>query len=254
MNVKNVNLRLLNVYEEWLRTCAQKLNDEKPKSKKYEGAYGYSAPFVTGLSQSFEDREKKKVLIFGQEARDWLSFETMGELKGIQENAIRFFDSNIFGDKELSSPFWKMMHSLNDSFSVCWSNLDKLHRVYEIDVKSQQLEYFEKEEKVLLSPLTNGKNIIQNEIEIIRPDIAVFVTGPNYRKATKYALGIPDFEERKNVPSINGEVILHLMNYYLEEGEFPILWTYHPNFMNYHNFDEHIENLKNKINELTQKT
>ena len=255
MTVEEINNDLLRIYEEWLHCCAERLNNQKPVSKKhkeYANAYGYSAPFITGLPSHFENYDKKRILIYGQEAHNWLKFESYTSLKELQEEAIEYYNENMNDRIKNSSPFWHMMRGLNKAFVPCWANLDKLHRVYQAnDAFSQQLEFFEEEEKILLSPLSNNKNIIQNEIEIVNPEAIVFITGPDYHKATKYALGMPNYNTKKLVPNINGEVILELTPYTCTRNKIPVFWTYHPNFMNYHNLDEHIKNLIEKITNAT---
>ena len=47
------------------------------------------------------------------------------------------------------------------------------------------------------------------------------------------------------------EVILELTPYTYTKNIIPVFWTYHPNFMNYHNLDEHIKNLIEKITNAT---
>ena len=79
---------------------------------------------------------------------------------------------------------------------------------------------------------------------------APFVTGPNYRKATKYALGKEDYYEKHTVPSINGDVILQLTSYTVEGKSIPVIWTYHPNFMSRHDLEGHIRDIEAMIDRI----
>lgn len=138
-----------------------------------------------------------KVMFFGQEVHSWEKNEDLGDTMRAYE---RFFEekyvdeevAGYFSQDEISSGnrFMRwgcngIMSGIRDILEACpgrraaflWNNISKLS-TYEggpvgPEVHELEREYF---------------HVIPQEIEILRPDILVFLTGPGYNKYYSYIL------------------------------------------------------------------
>ena len=208
-----------------------------PLFTAFQNSGEYSDVFVTGVSE-FASRKPKKMLVVGQEARAW----RWDEDKKIsheerQRYAVNYLNANLglCEGENLpavnASAFWEMMRFIysETEFFPIWANLDKIH-AYRNGV-TVPLQTFE-EEKRLLARCFDGETLLQKEIELIQPDAVLFVTGPTYYKATKFALGVEVYGKRgsiskEDVPCWNGNRPIQRIH---GSSDIPILWTYHPNY------------------------
>ena len=71
--------------------------------------------------------------------------------------------------------------------------------------------------------------MLENEIDIVKPDMVLFVTGPNYKESMEYQLS--NYKEifGDNIPNINKED-----NEIVDGNEkdgIKYFWTYHPVYL-----------------------
>ncbi len=131
-------------------------------------------------------------------------------------------------DKRISSPFWQLARLLSVDCTVVWNNPDKLHTYAE--GKSRPLTA--PMEKALGCPFVhNGETVVllRREIEIIRPDVVLFVTGPRYRRGMADALGIPDRVLTQAL--LRTTTPLSPITTHALKVNIPLLWTYHPAYL-----------------------
>lgn len=229
----NINEELLDAFTDWYNNVALKVTP--PMN------YTFSRPFIGGMCD-ISDTEKRTIkkntiMIVGQEARNLTDYGKT--LKEYQEWSISFLSSQLekiehSGNKEykkLNSPFWKFIRQIKSYFSdynIYWTNIDKLHLISK--GKTKRLK--EKCEKVLNEKYLNDKSIFEMEIEIIKPAVIIFLTGPHYYKTMGYALGTsfddkPMLTKNQSKPIVN--ITDKLREYSYVESAF---WTYHPKFLN----------------------
>lgn len=240
--VKEINEELLDVFTDWYNKVA--LNATPPMN------YTFSRPFIGGVCDNF-GAGKKNIMIVGQEARDLKDYGK--SLKEYQMWSISFLSCQLEKRehlenkecKKLSSPFWEFIRKIKCYFfdyNIYWTNIDKLHLI-----SKGKTERLEKEcEKVLNNKYSNDKSIFEMEIEIIKPAVIIFLTGPDYYKTMGYALGT-SFDDKpmltKNQPIVN--ITDKLRKYSYVESAF---WTYHPNFLKWKKeIDNVIDHIKINI-------
>ena len=200
----------------------------------------FSRPFYYGISDRLQD-DRKHIMLVGQEADQLWKFEdTEKTLEYIQKWCVGYFDKQMWNipfaeyDEVNGSAFWRFFRSLDDKgFNTSWNNLDKLH-CYEITGHGQN----EREvTKVLsdnyrrkLSSLfgEEKKSLLQREIELVKPDAIVFITGPRYAVSMCTAFGISEdalnnFYPTKEKPCRNIDEVINM--------DIPVYWTYHPGYL-----------------------
>ena len=236
--VKEINEELLDAFTDWYNKVALKVTP--PMN------YTFSRPFIGGVCDN-SGAGKKNIMIVGQEARDLKDYGK--SLKEYQMWSISFLSSQLEKRehlenkecKKLSSPFWEFIRKIKCYFFDYWTNIDKLHLISK--GKTERLE--EECEKVLNNKYSNDKSIFEMEIEIIKPAVIIFLTGPDYYKTMGYALGTsfddkPMLTKNQSKPIVN--ITDKLREYSYVESAF---WTYHPNYLNMnnkiHNVIDHIK-------------
>jgi len=134
-----------------------------------------------------------------------------------------------------STPFWYafnyFQNSINDSY-VIWNNISKF------DYQERSILSAPDEEQINL--INQEKNIVINEIEILKPDICIFFIGKGYKYKWILDILFDDYNEielenAKMKMSFFGResekyTISKIKSKYLPEKSFI---TYHPNTINW---------------------
>lgn len=143
-------------------------------------------PFLISPNNNYQDSQKK-LLVIGQETNKWFS-----HFNDIEMQMSGYSSFNV-GFQYNRTPFWNVIRKLEstlqiNALSCAWANINKF------DVNSKrptgQHEKF----------ISSLDHIIVSEIEILKPDICVFFTGPvfDYRLESIFSelayIKIADFE------------------------------------------------------------
>lgn len=181
-----------------------------------------------------------RLMIFGQETFGWYDKEygRCETVSDVQDLYDEFFNNEEY--QERGGTFFKgvekIRKALNDKFpdkkiDFVWNNILKTGVIETSGTPQQHI--IELQRKHLL--------VIPQEIEILKPDIVIFFTGPNYDTFIKDNFGevkyeaLPDFEDRElsrlTIPGIK-------FSYR----------TYHPNYLLRNDIDYYIETIVNDIN------
>ncbi len=238
MDVAKTNEKLLKVQAAWYQALAEDWCSQNPDQT-------YSAPFCCGISFSMSDPTKKTIMIIGQEARNWHTFIENHPLKFMQDEGIRCFEEQFGlrdGAYKINSPFWRWFKRFQEC-NIVWNNLDKLHRyVQKDDAEAGETRYLRlKDEMHLSQPFSlegdAPRSLLVREIDMIEPDIVLFVTGPSYFKSMALALGMDASVLKMHKPTDENLVsnISELVNAisYKSKKIPRVIWTYHPNHLNY---------------------
>ncbi|MBR1763744.1 MAG: hypothetical protein IJ731_10350 [Eubacterium sp.] len=195
-----------------------------------------SYPFFLGVSDRYE-QENKRIMIVGQETYGWTEFKEGWPVEECQKWAIDFIDyqlhySNDYKLKEefgrrKSSPFWNFFKMFSsDDFVPCWNNVDKAQRFINGNTKSLTEDI----ELELNKPLPGlNKTLFQYEIEIAKPKVVVFITGPHYYATMEAAMNLEmgSLTDVKPSPASGCVNITNIANLGV-----PTYWTYHPAYIN----------------------
>ena len=189
-----------------------------------------SRPYVCSVSEKYYNA-KKRIMIVGQETYDFPLYDDVWPEESIQKWGVDYLERQLWGigsHKYNRSAFWKLFRYIdsNIGFCPCWNNVDKAHRI--VDGKTVPLTV-ELEQKLNGVTLSNGHTILQEEIEITNPDAVLFITGPKYCQSMAAALNIDEKELSILKPSVK-RICSDISR--LSDVEVPMLWTYHPTFLN----------------------
>ena len=192
----------------------------------------YAQPFFTGV-YACKDDGRPLILFVGQETNGWgkiIDFDGESEIALSQSYAAAFTKNNVLDrdkNEELNykgTPshtydpyvFWTFIRGIFDQTNIraVWTELDKIRY---IDKK-----LCVEDEEALHKSVCCNKSLLLLEIETLKPDLVVFLTGPHYYKSMEYALQ-REFRVRLTKTSPISEFSL--------EG-IPCVWTYHPRGLN----------------------
>ena len=74
----------------------------------------------------------------------------------------------------------------------------------------------------------SNKTLLQKEIEVLKPNAIVFITGPSYVVTMEKALGLRENTLAEYKPTIDNGCV-DITN--IVHTEIPTFWTYHPRFI-----------------------
>lgn len=179
-------------------------------------------PLLIKIDEDKYNESDIKIMIFGQETNSWenLYNDDYNKTLNIYEE---FFNSN-YCMKTYGGQFWNGFKNLknklenkyhNKSIYFIWNNICKIGNAERN--KNRAANYIMTlEEKYF--------NIIKEEIDIIKPDIIIFFTGPNYDIILNKKISNLNFEE------IQGYKIRELSKL-SNDWCTNVFRTYHPNYL-----------------------
>ncbi len=239
----DLNKKLLEMTKEWLvECCADKLAIQYPISR----------PFCYAITNEYLV-SKFRIMIVGQEAMDYGRYSSDWPLEDIQQFNIAYTSRQLGYSTDTrinSSPFWKFVRKIKElGIEPSWNNVDKFHRIIEKDGKDETIPLtVEIEEKVDSSYGQENKSLLRREIELVTPNLVIFVIGPDYDKALAFSLGIASTDLSDYKPSV--VCPCKELPHSLIKMDCPVLWSYHPAYLNrIHSLDK----VANLVNDLISK-
>ena len=212
MDVKSSNKKLQRLYEKHWETLIASV----PTNQEY------SFPFLMDMNDGYAE-SPIKLMIVGQQTNKWnpdwcrsdFGWEPMENPVSTLMTVYRKFNRAV---NYTNSPFWQAAHRLqeqtnpgSDRYGFMWSNLLR------VDHKASRPT--EIEDAICRVPL------LAKEIGIVKPDVLVFFTGPEYE-----ARLISTFEgiSLKAVPGYPFKFLAQLIHPLLPLHSYR---TYHPNYL-----------------------
>ena len=223
MSNMNINKRLQKIQKEWYDSNFKRMLGFKDEI--FSNPFFYAEP---------ENISNPKVMIIGQEPANFNSYRDEIDIPIEKQWTVDYLERQAYsvanGISYNQSPFWDLFRLLaSNGMYPTWNNLDKVHRLMKgpngITTEPLRLE----NECVLNAPQeSNGKTLLQNEIEISQPDKIVFVTGPDYWISMSTAMQCDAEKLKSNQPSKKNTIIdiSNIVNVGVQ-----CLWTYHPKFL-----------------------
>jgi hypothetical protein len=173
------------------------------------------------------DSAKIHVMIFGQETNRW--FDSGYDNSNTEIERLMNIYDGFFTDREYRSQFWNGLwlftRMLGDQFpkkkiGYIWNNVVKIGKA---DKMGTPPDYIYNVEQQHFS-------VVKEEIEILKPHIILFLTGPNYDGRIKDKLGELTFEplsssydEREiaklTIPHVDYAVRTYQPNYLYRQGK-----------------------------------
>lgn len=188
-------------------------------------------PFLMSEPSDAFKNGKIRLLLIGQETNGW-----HGDLKIEIDEILDLYTKFGFG-KNYNKPFFQYARSIAKKITgteeFMWTNIFKFGRATgkgtpNSKVNAIELEYF---------------NIICEEIEYLKPDCIVFLTGPNYDRYISERINDANFN------SVSNYILRHfakITSNYLPHHTYRI---YHPGYGNRikSNYDQHIDFIANAV-------
>ena len=118
-------------------------------------------------------KSKHRLVVFGQETKGWYS-DYMNSEEEIRKNIQMYKDFSL--GAEYNSPFWQYAHWFNkelnefDEQNFVWLNINKFGSDSGVGRPEQEV----------LDDEVRFYNLLADELSILKPDVCLFFTGPNY--------------------------------------------------------------------------
>ena len=166
------------------------------------------------LLSTWENEPVPKAMFFGQETNGWGDSEDIATLM----EGYRNFELG----KNYPSLFWKYLWALSNKIGLkgahpfLWNNINKLGKQQSAGHAEQRATELENEHF----------NVLREELELIKPEICVFLSGPHYDSDLKVKL--PDLEILPTEGYKENEFV-RFSSRYLPKNSFR---TYHPGYGN----------------------
>jgi len=178
-----------------------------------------------------------KVMIFGQETNGW--YENSNDIESITNEYSNFFGTgNCY--KKHRGQFWNGVNRFqtllqekypSKKIRIVWNNIVKTGRS---DGRGMPPNYIYEIERKSFS-------VIIDELTIIKPNVVIFLTGPNYDWVIKDNFGLLHYE------SLSPYSKRQLSKVRLESVNF-CFRTYHPNYLWRNNINSYFDRIIDEIN------
>lgn len=162
-----INEQLFNLYASRIQGINALYADLDAKDIK-----DYAGPLLLYCWEDQYLKSKHRLVVFGQETNGWYS-DYMKSEEEIRKNIQGYKDFSL--GAEYNSPFWQYAHWFNkqlngfDGQNFVWLNINK----FGIDGVGRP-------EQSVLNDEVRFYNLLADELNILRPDVCLFFTGPNY--------------------------------------------------------------------------
>ncbi len=177
--MNSINEKLAQMYsneqariKDFKEKCVSKLLELQPES---DATFAYHYTYATEQYCNADT----KILVIGQELNDW-DFAPDGNVADSMEFTNHFQTAQGY----YNSAFWQYVKQLGSSFngenyhtmhSVAWTNILKL-------CGNTDPKFLINNAPQLLEEYCITFDTVKNEIEILAPDVVIFLTGPTYNK------------------------------------------------------------------------
>ena len=221
-----MNEQLFKYQELWFKDIFDPYAKNNPK---------ISYPFFTGVSDEYEKADRK-IMIVGQETQGWGQYESDWTLEDSRQRAIDYLRYQLkyqepytdelkaegIPSRRNSSAFWsffKQFSWYDYDIVPCWNNVNKAQTPKSHKLSSDSEQVFNS-----LLPGQN-KTLFQKEVEILKPDVIVFITGPNYATTMEVAMNLKE-GSLQNIKPSHQKYCIDISS--VAELGVPTFWTYHP--------------------------
>ena len=212
------NILLDRLYKESWADLSAQLNREENQGQ-------YVMPFFIKAPEIINDPQIYKIMIFGQETWGWYDHCSLEKWIEIGMNEYeRFFLKKGFYSGYRKSSFWQKFRFFEKELSkiiieqgrkpvFIWNNISKIGNSdgktgVSDNNRSIERQYF---------------NVIAKEVEIIKPDLCIFMTGPNRDHDIKFNFPDASFKIANDIDLIREMALIDFLNI---KG----LRLYHPSF------------------------
>jgi len=149
-----------------------------------------SSPLLIKIDEEKYNNADLKIMIIGQETFGWHGEFGSEDVQELMNGYDKYLNNNLRGKNK--RVFWKAFHyfekELNQFYSdksiyCIWNNLIKISK-YEDKGMTDKIRDFERK----------NFSVISEEFKILKPDIVIFLTGPNRDKDIRYNFSNVSFD------------------------------------------------------------
>lgn len=248
-----INSKLRSLYKSRFsegEPCFLKELRERRRSSNEKERPAY--PLLIGIDENRYMTSNIKIMIFGQETNSWergtveeftpieKSHEITDKTIDIFMNQYLCFFNKKMTQKGIDSPFWNTIKKINKELTkskldtyIIWNN------IYKIGNKSKDKN--RPNENIRKFENARFKKVIDEEIDILKPDLIILLTGPDYEKRVIKIL--PILEEKQ----IHEKIETNELAYFSLESGILAYRTYHPNHLNFKKKNRYINYILDEI-------
>lgn len=214
------NLQLSELYNAHWINLSSELSLDKNKNT-------FAMPFFIKLPEEINNPKVYKIMIFGQETWGWYDKCLLDNwIKiGMDEYEKFYLNKNGFKtSKNRKSSFWQKFRFFEQELSIIlkdqeklpvfiWNNISKIGNSMGKKGVSDNNRRMER----------THFSVIANELDIIKPDLCIFMTGPNRDHDIKYHFSNSRFTQVNDIDSIREMALVNNV-------KFKGLRLYHPSY------------------------
>lgn len=168
-------------------------------------------PLLMSATEKYQTSDVK-LLIVGQETKGW-GYHSENIKQGMAD-----YEKFNLGERYYASPFWNVTRKVeralgNTPHSCAWSNVNK----FDFEGRRPTGD--------IMTEISKVDNLLIKEIQILKPDVIVFFTGPNFDFRLKE---IFEYAEFKSVDDFSIAQCAVLKHPHLPSST---IRTYHPNYL-----------------------
>jgi hypothetical protein len=236
MKTENLNSQLFQLYNKNYSNLQVELNNDDLEEWP-------ALPFLIKLNEDQFNQSDLKIMFFGQETNGWIDQNKIGYTVSLEALMDQYYEFCYNGGKEEhGGHFWNaiknFMNLLKNKFPT-----KEIYPIYNNIIKIGKMEEKGRPSLDILHLENKYLNVIKDELNILKPDIIIFFTGPNYDDQIELKLGdvidnkfsIPDFSTRQ------------LCRVNLNENCIAFR-CYHPNFLYRNNIRDYFDSILKEIN------
>lgn len=190
-------------------------------------------PLLLKVNEEIHYKADLKIMIMGQETDSWerqqkRPFTPIDQSSKIVASTVDdFMDTyqTFLNEWGKNSPFWHYIKNINSSLNrllpgktieIIWNN------IYKIGNKEKGKN---RPTNIIRSFENEHFNVIEEEVNILKPDIIIFFTGPNYEKRVEKIFPITS-----SIPLVSSINERELAKFQLSNG-ITAYRTYHPAYL-----------------------
>lgn len=184
-----------------------------------------------------------KIMFFGKETNGYEG--SFKDSKGV-DHLMRVYDAfaNQSGAKKYGKHFWNAVRKFiaafskkNPSVTFTWNNIIKVGKDWSLGMPPESVMRWQE----------NWFQVIRQEVQILKPDVVIFMCGPQYDKFIEKAFGSFAFVPVGNRPERQLGRIL--------SGSLPpaTFRTYHPNFLWRNGFYDYLSEIVSEAESVFKK-
>jgi len=205
----------------------------------------YAGPLlIYCYEENYFDTNNIKIMFVGKETNGWNNQDI--SLESTMYHCVELTKKTMSCEYNKNRPFWNFINKINKAINpekklnFIWNNINKFGKYKNKEITGSGRG---KASKKVLEQENKYFNVFIAELEIIKPDVVIFLTGPSYDEDIKKKLPNVKFEKCSDLKIREFALVVHEK---LPKKSFRV---YHPQYLRQSKKEhKYIELLKEKIN------